>query len=203
MALLGKLLKKGSAEDDPEEDELLDWANTADKEPELTAVEASKGKSKGLGLGRFKKKTVPAEAPADEDDDEPDSPAAALSGQPDDDEQDEDDLDAADEDDEGGPPAVAKPGARKVAGKATAGLEEELGEEDLDEDSDEESDDKGEGTGQLDPDGNASTESLLGIFEEEVIVDQQLETLASSVEEVDAEELVEELRDFMRALESL
>ena len=44
---------------------------------------------------------------------------------------------------------------------------------------------------------------LMDIFDEEIVVDKQLETLNSWVEEVDAEELVDELRSLMEELGNL
>ena len=45
--------------------------------------------------------------------------------------------------------------------------------------------------------GLSIQDDLLGVFEEEMVVDEQLEALSSRVEEVEAEELVEELRAFI------
>ena len=49
----------------------------------------------------------------------------------------------------------------------------------------------------------SATSSLLGLFEEETEVDHQLESLASWVEEVEAEDLADEARALMEDLESL
>jgi hypothetical protein len=51
--------------------------------------------------------------------------------------------------------------------------------------------------------GASATKSLMSIFEDEVEVDTQLTSLNSWVEEVDAEELVDELRSIMEELQQL
>ena len=63
-------------------------------------------------------------------------------------------------------------------------------------------DDDEEESGLGKPDTSLSADSLLGIFEEEVAVDAQLETLASWVEDVDAEELADDLKELMQFLEA-
>ena len=180
MGLLGKLkMGKGSSSDE-DEDDLLDWASESEDQAEAPAKKGLLGKlKKGKGQNKAQEDAGPTDL-------------TSLTG-------------GMDEDDSIG----GIDGLRRGAG--TLGEEEE-------EDSDEEDGDQGptnsleaelasldddeEGSGLGKPDTSLSADSLLGIFEEEVAVDAQLETLASWVEDVDAEELADDLKELMQLLEA-
>ena len=51
--------------------------------------------------------------------------------------------------------------------------------------------------------GGSSIRGMMNIFEDEIIVDKQLSNLSSWVEEVDAEELLDEVQSLLEEMEAL
>lgn len=88
--------------------------------------------------------------------------------------------------------------SRFTVNSVKAGEEPDTDDEDTDEETsedDEEETDEASQDDEEDEEKEASpADSLMNIFEEEVAVNRVVEVLASSVEEVDAEELAEDLR---------
>ena len=186
MALLGKLLKKKNEEEELDDgDELLDWAS----EVEADDGPGEKVQNRKGGLGKFLKRKA-----ANKEDVEQDEPEMDIS----------DDEDEADEAGRLPSPEVNLRVNTLTATtlKVAASDDEESSEDEESDDSEGSSDDDSSNDESSD-DGDEAADALMGIFEEEVVVDQTLETLASSVEEVDAVELVEDLRNLMADLRSI
>ena len=191
MALLGKLLKKKNEEEELDDgDELLDWASEveADDGPG-EKVQKRKGR-----LGKFLKRKAANKEDVEQDEDEPEMSIS----------DDEDEEDEADEADRLPSPEVNLRVKTLTATtlKVAASDAEESSEDEESDDSEGSLDDDSSNDESSD-DGDEAADALMGIFEEETIVDQTLETLASSVEDVEAEELVEDLRNLMADLRSL
>ena len=194
MALLGKLLKKKNEEEELDDgDELLDWASEveADDGPG-EKVQKRKGR-----LGKFLKRKAANKEDVEQDEDEPEMSIS-------DDEDEEEEEDEADEADRLPSPEVNLRVKTLTATtlKVAASDAEESSEYEESDDSEGSLDDDSSNDESSD-DGDEAADALMGIFEEETIVDQTLETLASSVEDVEAEELVEDLRNLMADLRSL
>ena len=79
-----------------------------------------------------------------------------------------------------------------------AGPEDEMSEDSTDDPSESSEEDQAEGSKKT-----IATASLMDIFEEELAVDLRLSSMASTVEEVSAQELVSELRSLENHLRSL
>ena len=187
MGLLGKLkMGKGSSSDE-DEDDLLDWASESEDQAEAPAKKGLLGKlKKGKGQNKAQEDAGPTDLASltggmDEDDSiggiDGLGRGAGTLGEDEEEDSDEEDDGTSEEDGDQGP---------------TNSLEAELAS--LDDDEEE------SGLGK--PDTSLSADSLLGIFEAEVAVDAQLETLASWVEDVDAEERADDLKELMQFLEA-
>ena len=191
MALLGKLLKKKNEEEELDDgDELLDWASEveADDGPG-EKVQKRKGR-----LGKFLKRKAANKEDVEQDKDEPEMSIS-------DDEDEEDEVDEADR--LPSPEVNLRVKTLTATTLKVAASDAEESSEDEESDDSEGSLDDDSSNDESSDDGDEAADALMGIFEEETIVDQTLETLASSVEDVEAEELVEDLRNLMADLRSL